>query len=325
MRIIVTGASGFIGTHLLELLRSSEHQVTNVDIRAPQLASPANATWRNCSILNRAALADVFHEIQPTHVIHLAAYTSIEARSLNEFSANIEGTANLLTAIKGVASVERIIVTSTQHVRIPGSGDPASDTDFIPYKYYGESKVLTERLTREAGLSCAWTIIRPTAVWGPGNLPLAEGLWWQMRRGTYFHPAHDSVVRSSGYVKNVVWQIQRLLQAPRSAIDRKVFYVADGNSRQFDWVNAVSRELVGHGVRTLPLWMIRGLALFGDGVRAVGLTFPIYGARLENLITNNSVPLAPTLQLLGEPPYSLKEGAMETAEWLKGYYQAKES
>ena len=109
--------------------------------------------------------------------------------------------------------------------------------------------------------------------------------------------------------------------ADRAVVDRKVFYVADGNGRQLDWVNAMSQELSGRDVRTLPLWVIRGLAKIGDGARAVGLRFPIYRSRLENLITNNPVPVEPTLALLGEPPHSLAEGARETADWLKSYYQ----
>lgn len=111
--------------------------------------------------------------------------------------------------------------------------------------------------------------------------------------------------------------------AERSEVDRRVFYVADGNSRQLDWVNAVSEELTGHKVRTVPLWALRGLSKFGDGLRACGWRFPLYGSRLKNLTTHNPVPVEPTLKLLGSPPFSLAEGARETAEWLKSYYGHK--
>lgn len=240
---------------------------------------------------------------------------------MDEFKANTDGVRNLLAAVKLTDSVERIIVTSTQHVRKPGSSYPASDIDYDPYELYGESKVATEQITRAADLNCSWIIIRPTAVWGPRHKLLADGLWQQMRRGLYFHPKDDPVVRSYGYVKNVVWQIEHLLQAPRAAIDRKVFYVADGNARQLDWVNAVSRELIGREVRTIPLRALRGLSKMGDGLRAMGLRFPLYDSRLKNMITSNPVPVEPTLQLLGVPPYSLAQGAKETGEWLKSYYK----
>lgn len=320
LKVIVTGGSGFIGEHLIETLLRDGYEVSNLDIRKPRSPGIAKCSWRDCSLLDREALQGLFRDIQPAHVIHLAAVASMDARSLDEFAVNTVGTANLLDAIKTVSSVERLIVTSTQHVRRPGSGTPVSDTEFFPYLYYGESKVITEQITRAANLNCAWTIIRPTAVWGPGHPLLAEGLWKLMTRGRYFHPAGDPVVRSYGYVKNVAWQIVRMLEVPKAAVDRKVFYVADGNGRQIDWVNAVSIELTGREVRTLPLWCIRALAALGDCARSVGVRFPIYGSRLKNLITDNPVPVEPTLELLGQPPYSLVEGAKETATWLRNYY-----
>lgn len=320
--VLVTGGSGFIGTHLVQLLLDRGYGVANIDISPPALSSH-RGHWRQCSILDLRELQEAFADSQPSHVVHLAAYASMDARSLDEFKVNTEGTANILRAAAKTRSLQRLVVTSTQHVRAPGSGYPAHDTDYVPYMFYGESKVVTEQHTREAQLDCAWTIIRPTAVWGPGHKLLADGLWRQMHLGRYFHPTGDPVVRSYGYVKNVVWQIEKLLMAERSAVDRKVFYVADGNIRQLEWVNALSRELTGHEVRTVPLWVLRGLSKLGDGLRACGLRFPLYDSRLKNLITPNPVPVEPTLALLGNPPYSLEEGARETVEWLRSYYGQK--
>lgn len=318
-KILITGGSGFIGGHLVNQFVDAGWEVTNVDVALPT-GLAKQARWANCSILDPEALATAFREYQPQWVVHLAAYASMEARSLDEFRANTVGTTNVLTAAGRTGSVERLIVTSTQHVRRPGSGMPACDTDYVPYAFYGQSKVITEQLTRQADLKCAWTIIRPTAVWGPHNLLLADGLWKQMHRGRYFHPAGDRVLRSYGYVKNVCWQIMRLLQVETEAVDKKVFYVADGNMRQLDWVNAMSRELTGRNARMLPLWLIRSLAGVGDGLNVMGVRFPIYGSRLRNLITDNPVPVEPTLHLLGAPPHSLGDGARETAEWLRAYY-----
>ncbi len=323
MKIIVTGGSGFIGTHLLRLLQTEGHQVLNLDIAPPQVEGLEAVAWRNCSLLDVFGVRQVFEKFQPMAVIHLAAHAAMEAPDKSVFAVNTEGTANLLAVIKQTASVERVIITSTQHVRKPGSGMPTSDTDYVPYLYYGETKVETERLTRAADLDCAWTIVRPTAVWGPGQLLLAEGMWKLMLRGRYFHPARDPVLRSYGYVKNVVWQLERLLHASAPAVQGRVLYVADGNSRQFEWVNALSRSICGREVPTLPLWFIRLLSAFGDVVKALGINFPIYRARLENLITNNPVPVEPIIDLLGQPPHSMEEGAEETAVWLKAYFKGK--
>jgi nucleoside-diphosphate-sugar epimerase len=323
MKVLVTGGSGFIGTHLVAHLVDCGYEIVNVDCAKPRDESKS-AIWKNCSILDANALHAVFREFQPQFVVHLAAYASMDARSLDEFRPNTEGTANLLNACKESATVERVIITSTQHVRKPGSGYPAHDTDYIPYMFYGESKVITEQLTRAANLKCAWTIIRPTAVWGPGHLLLAEGLWKLIAQGKYFHPSNDPVIRSYGYVKNVVWQIEKLLQTNATDINGKMFYVADGNMRQYDWINAFTRKLTGRDVRTLPVSCIHLLAKIGDGMRAVGLRFPMYSSRFQNLITPNAVPVEPTLELLGIPPYSLDQGVEETAAWLKSYYSDRD-
>lgn len=320
MKVLVTGGSGFIGMHLVAHLIDCGYEALNVDCAAPADKSKI-AVWKSCSILDANVLRTVFQEFQPRFVVHLAAYASMDAKSLNEYRANTVGTENVLNGCAEIQSVERVIITSTQHVRKPGSGYPAHDSDYIPYMFYGESKVITEKLTRAAKLNCIWTIVRPTAVWGPRHLLLAEGLWKVMAQGKYFHPSNDPVIRSYGYVKNVVWQIEKLLQAGSDAVNRKVFYVADGNMRQYEWINAFAQKLTGRDVRTVPISYIRLLAKVGDGLKAAGLRFPMYSSRFENLVTSNPVPVEPTLELLGTPPFSLDMGVEETIAWLKSYYQ----
>lgn len=73
-----------------------------------------------------------------------------------------------LDVIKATPSVERVIITSSQFVCGPGY-IPKHDEDFAPVTVYGQSKVLTEQLTRQAGLRCVWTIVRPTNIWGRGT------------------------------------------------------------------------------------------------------------------------------------------------------------
>jgi|ERR1700722_3829003 len=314
MKILVTGGSGFIGTHLLAHLAKLGHEIINVDNTKPRDECKLSI-WRNCSILEKTALRQVFRDFQPHAVVHLAAYASVEAKSLVDYRANTDGTANLLECCKETRTIERVVIASTQHVRRPGSPPPTSDVDYVPYMLYGESKVITEQLTRAADLECSWTIIRPTAVWGAGHPFLPDGLWKLMAQGKYFHPSHDPVIRSYGYVKNVAWQIEKLLQSEADMVNRKVFYVADGNIRQYDWVNSFAKQLTGRDVRTVPVSFISLLARIGDGMRAIGLRFPMYSSRYLNLITSNPVPIEPTLQLLGLPPYSLDQGVQETATW----------
>jgi nucleoside-diphosphate-sugar epimerase len=317
MRVLCTGGSGFIGTHLMDRLLANGAELVNVDMAAPK-AELHKPYWRKCNILDLDHLEKVFVEFQPSHVIHLAARTTTEGRTLEDYPDNTIGTANVLEATHLTSSVSRLIVTSSQHVRRPGSELPTNDEDYAPHGPYGESKVITEKLTRDSGLACVWIIIRPTSVWGPLHPVHSQGLWRLVKKGWYLHPKDDPVVRSFAYVGNVAWQIERMLEAPAACVDRRTFYVGDEPMRQLDWINAFARALTGRDVRQAPVRFIYLLALLGDALRPFGIVFPMNTARFFNLTTNNPVPVTPALEAFGAPPCSLRAGVAATITWLQG-------
>ena len=85
--------------------------------------------------------------------MHLAARASTEGKTLDDFRDNTVGTANLLETIKVTPSVSQVVITSSQHVRKPGSGFTTDDHDYVPHGLYGESKVITEKLVHEVKAS----------------------------------------------------------------------------------------------------------------------------------------------------------------------------
>jgi len=314
-RVLCTGGSGFIGTHLVDSLLAKGIELINIDIKQPK--KPEHFPyWRKCNILDVANLENIFQDYQPTHVVHLAARATIEGKTLADFQDNTTGTDNVLRAIKKNECVSRVIITSSQHVRKPGSGLPKHDEDYAPHGLYGESKLITETLTRKANLSCGWVIIRPTTIWGPWHPFLPGGLWAMMKRGIYFHPKNDPVIRSYGYVKNLIWQIEKLLEAPSELLNHKVFYVGDSLTLQINWINAFSRAITKRNVTQVPKEWIRLLSCSGDVLKMVGIKPPMDSQRYFNLTTTNPVPLEPVFEAFGIPPYSLEEGLHETIMWL---------
>ncbi|MDD3276573.1 MAG: NAD(P)-dependent oxidoreductase [Kiritimatiellales bacterium] len=316
MRLLVTGASGFIGTNFVEHFSRLNCELLNMDIHSP-LNPEHERFWKKVDIMNPAELGSVFSEFAPTHVVHMAARAECDENTTVEegYAVNTIGTENVLNAIKNTGSVERAIIVSTQYVCGPGRL-PEHDEDYFPHTVYGQSKVITEQLTRKADLPCVWTLIRPTNIWGPWHFRYQQEAWRVIKRGFYLHPAGDPVVRSYGYVGNIVWQMEQMLKAPVEKVDRQVFYVGDRPIDIYEWVDAFSMTLRTQHARKVPRLILRMIGLVGDMAGWVGVKFPLTSSRVRSMTQNYLTPMDKTFDALGEPPFSLKQGAQQTAEWL---------
>ncbi len=318
MKYLVTGGSGFIGSNLVEELVKKGHGILNLDIEQPNIENHKKY-WQQCDILDRVKLLELFQKYQPTHVIHLAARTDTLSDDLDDYTCNTEGTDNVLAAIKTTDSIQRVIITSTQFVN-QYHGAPKHDLDFAPHTVYGQSKVINEKATRAAELQCIWTIIRPTNIWGPWHPRYAQEFWRILGKGMYIHPGGKKVLRSYGYVKNVIYQIMKMCEADPDRVNTKIFYVGDAPINLLDWVNGFSVRQTGRKVRVVPRFLIRMLAYTGDLLSVANMKFPITSSRYKSMTTSNDAPMQAVLQEFGQPPYTLDEGIQETVEWLKIYH-----
>ena len=317
MKLLLTGASGFIGTNLIETLQSnSSISLMNLDIASP-LCSTHERYWMKCDIMDCAKLKSLFSTFQPTHVIHLAARTDcVEDTTVEEgYTANTTGTQNVLDAVRQTPSVQRLIVTSSQYVCGP-EHYPKDMDDYGPHTVYGHSKVLTEKLTKQANLSCIWTIIRPVNIWGPWHMRYRREAWNVIRKGLYVHPGRQPVYRCYGYVGNVVDQIMTIFNAFEDDVNKQIFYVGDSAINIYEWVNTLSMEITGHEVRIVPRSFIRGLGIIGDLCKALKIPFPISSSRYRSMTQDYRTPIDESLKFLGPPKYSLNDGVKETVEWL---------
>jgi nucleoside-diphosphate-sugar epimerase len=313
--VLITGGSGFIGMNLVDRLIVDGYQVTNVD-KAPPAKREHRAYWTPVDMLNGGSLDAAIAAAQPTIVIHLAARHDTNGKQLADYTMNTDGVANVLAALKKLPTMRRFVATSTQFVVGPGPL-PAHDLDFRPHTVYGESKVIGEQLVRKAELACTWTIIRPTNLWGPWHPRYPREFWRVLKRGLYIHPGDIPVIRSYGYVENVVDQIVKIITAPPAIVDRRVFYVGDPPLNVLEWVNAFSYALTGREVRIVPRPLFRGIVVAGDLANRLGVRIPITSSRFQSMTEDYLTPMAPTFEALGHPRISLSEGVERTVRWLR--------
>ena len=320
-RIIITGGSGFIGTNMIDFYSTQRVTILNLDKNPPKKNTHI-LYWRKCDILDMDELLRVFEEFSPDYVIHLAAETDVNGKLLSDYNSNFDGVSNLLQAVKASSNVKKVIITSTQYVN-QFHGIPTHDQEYYPLGLYGESKVLTEKLTRSAELNCDWCIIRPTSIWGPWHNVYPEGIWLQILKGRYRHPGKQKVIRSYGYVGNVIYQIEQLLSVSSEQINGKVFYVGDESTNLYGWVNSFSIALTGKNVKIAPRALLRALSFFGDGLKHIGISFPLTSSRYKNMILDNPCDMQKTFRVTGKNPFNLEEGVKITVDWYFKTYLKK--
>jgi GlcNAc-P-P-Und epimerase len=319
-RVIVTGCSGFIGTHLISCLLEQGHQVLNLDKHRP-LDTRQICVHHQVDILDAGALRATFDSFSPQWLFHLAARTDCDERTTVEtgYVANTTGSINVLTAAAACQSLERVLVTSSQYVCRPGY-QPLGDEDYSPHTVYGWSKVETERAVRRASLNCPWFIVRPTNIWGPWHMRYRRQVWRAIRRGFYLHPGGPPIIRSYGYVGNVARQMLGLMVADAKAIAGRVFYVGDPPRDLSEWVNGFSHALRGGPVTIVPRRLLRAMGLTGDLISQLSRhEFLIHSSRYRSMVTSDTAPMAETYALLGPSPISLDQGVGETVRWLRTF------
>ena len=316
MRILMTGASGFIGTHFVNRAQSERclSAILNCDIVGPKL-SGHQRFWKYCDVLDRERLRLLIREFAPTHLVHMAARTDLNGKAIEDYAVNTVGIENLLAALECTTSVVRAVFVSSQYVIGPG---PLADDDCAcrPHTIYGMSKCIMEKRIREAALPFSWVIVRPTNIWGPWHPRYAKEFWFTLRQGWYFHPSGAPVRRAYGYVGNVVEQMWQLLTISSESTNKQTYYVGDPVDDLKEWVTAFSLAIRGSKPRVIPRPVLRTIAFIGDIIRMTGCSFPLFTSRYQSMTTEYWVDMSKTYALLGRPKYSLKDGVAITMQWL---------
>ncbi len=233
--IAFTGATGFIGTSLIEELRRLGWEIRALT-RRPR-PDTEGIRWITGDLHNRDALKQLVQGV--TAVIHCAG--AVRGNSREEFfHSNVDGTNNLLGLIAEMKPCPNFLFISSLAAREPR------------LSWYASSKRLAEeKIVQYSGIM-PWTIFRPTAVYGPGDREL-KPLFRVMRRGILPVIGKPTKKVSLLYIDDLVSAVIHWLSAPGPV--EGLYEIADGKSEGYDFYTlaGIAREIWQRPVHIIPL------------------------------------------------------------------------
>ncbi len=321
MRALITGVTGFIGSHLAERLLAEGVGVRGLARR------PAEAAWLaqqgaeivQADLAQRAGLHEALQGCDA--VLHSAAWTGgpeIEQRTA--WVINVAATGWLLQAAQD-AGVQRFIYFSS--VAVYGVNPAAVIDESAPTtpvgQLYPDSKIAAETLVRAAqadGLPA--TIIRPASTYGPRGAAWTVGPVEQIKAGRLVLLGEDRGLVNTGYIDNVVDGVLLALHSP--AAIGETFNLCDGTTITYrEFYSRYAAMLGRQRLPVYPAWLARGaVSPPGRWLRRL-LGKPVPGPWSYHFRFNPSrFSIAKAQRVLGyAPAISLDEGMQRTEQWLR--------
>ena len=343
MKILVTGASGFIGSFIVSEGLQRGHEVwagvrasssrqylqepgtrfAELDLGSPQRLS------QQLSVLKQEMGGQGWD-----YVIHAAGATKSLKRE-GFFRTNLEGTKNLVNGLRQAGMIPRrfVFISSLsifgaiKEEKIGTDGSPQkyasiTDTDIPrPNTAYGESKLAAE-LWLQQQQDIPWVVLRPTGVYGPRERDyflMAKSIKQHVDFAVGYQPQEITFV----YVRDVVQAVFLACERPAEDVLRKAFFLSDGNtynSRAFS--DLLQREM---GTRLVlhikaPLWFLHAVcAVNGTVCRWMGQLTTLNMDKYHILSQRNwNCDITPARRWLAyEPQWPLQRGVAETVAWYK--------
>jgi len=286
--VIVTGASGFLGGHLLKVLKSAARTISLRDSEWPKtLASH-----------------------RPNAVVHLAGYAHNRAPEEEIRRVNVDINRSLAEEAVRCGVKRFIFLSSIQAVaeKTTEGGSVNTKTSATPQGAYGRSKLEAEQFLRGLSMESRMevVIIRPPLVYGPGVKANFRNLFQLVDKGIPLPlSALDSNRRSFVAVSNLIDLILLCLEHPAAA--NQTFHVSDDDDISTAELLRRMGKALGKPVRNLPIPQ----RVLTTGLRLIGK-----GDWVDKLCGDLRVDISDTKQLLGwKPKVTMEEELERTAQW----------
>ncbi len=328
MKIAVTGATGFIGSHLVRHFARQGHSIIATS-RMPH--PPAELTnlaehipWDITQPPTSIPEVDV--------LIHAAASVEFSGQRSIMYQANVEGTKNVL--MWGQKAKQWIFVSSSSVYPTTTRGEVKVESlagTVMPGTYYGITKLAAEKIVHELAGDRAVTILRPHAVYGPGDRHLLPSLLRSIRGGKMMMVGDGSNVFSITHIGNFCEAISAAISMPTPGV--RTYNIADATPLPLEHIiQHIFDDLqVKVRFRHLPYWLATIMGTVSEQGMKMGRHKPILLTR--DLATRLShqwiVSITSAQRELGyQPTLTLDDGSPDIARWVQslgGIDRLKES
>lgn len=321
MRALITGVTGFIGSHLAERLLAEGMAVRGLVRR------PADADWLAArgvelvagDLAQPATLAEAVTGCDV--VLHAGAWTGgPDLDDAQAWTVNVAATGWLLRAAQA-AGVQRLVYFSSVAVYGVNHAAVLDERATTPPvgQLYPDSKIAAETLVRAAHAEgLATTIVRPACTYGPRGTAWTLGPIQQIKHGSLMLLGKDAGLVNPGYIDNVVDGVWLALHSPAAV--GETFNLCDGTTLTFrEFYLRYAAMLGRRRLPVLPAWVARGAVSAPGRLARRLLGKPVPGRWSYHFRFNPSqFSIAHAQTLLGYTPrVSLDEGMRRTEAWLR--------
>lgn len=245
MRVLVTGGTGFLGSHIVKRLLDRGDDVRILARHRTEFVEQMDTEFIMADICDVEKVADACRDVDA--VIHTAAHEGVELKYETFLKTNVHGTKSVVEGCRR-AGVRYLIATSSPSVVDPGKSlEGADETCPYPKKslsHYAKTKRIAEEIVLGANsLSLLTCAIRPRLIWGPGDKQLIPRIIEKSRKGHLYQIGDGDNLLDITYVENAAdAHILALnaLQVNPVAVQGNAYFISQGEPVNcWSWVNKI--------------------------------------------------------------------------------------
>jgi nucleoside-diphosphate-sugar epimerase len=323
-KCLVTGGTGFTGSHLVRRLLERGHQVSVVDNSKGLFWEELEQLGAGISLGSVTDRALMERLVAGQEVVfHVAAaFRGVDLPHKVYWEVNVEGTRNLLEAALQ-QGVRRFIYCSTEgvhgHIKNPPADEqaPIAPKDYYQYTKWEGEKVVQEYIRK--GLGCV--ILRPTAIYGPGDPERFLMIYRRVKTGVFPMFGSGRITYHPLYIDNLSDAFELAME--KDGAPGQTYLIADEHYIAIeDLVGAVAR-VMGTVVKIphFPFWPLYLAALLCEtACKPLRITPPIFRRRADWYRQNRAFTIAKAKKELGYiPQVGLTEGLTRTYDWYRAH------